>query len=141
MFWPDNIVELFHRFGVLKHFDFLSVDMDSYDWFTLEKVLEAGFEPRVIIMECNTMFDLEDSKAILPPILPGQTWKMWDGTTYQVGGPALIGRDPSRLCSDWLDHDFPVSCSLLCHKDTAQGSISLCLYDIREASMHGKDLL
>ena len=86
MFWPDNIVELFQKFGVLKHFDFLSVDMDSYDWFTLEKVLEAGFEPRVIIMECNTMFDLEDSKAILPPILPGQTWKMWDGTTYQVGG-------------------------------------------------------
>lgn len=84
MFWPDNIIELFQKFGVLKHFDFLSVDMDSYDWFTLEKILDAGFEPRVVIIECNTMFELEDSKTILPPILPGQTWKMWDRTTYQV---------------------------------------------------------
>ena len=84
MFWPDNIVELFQEFGVLKHFDFLSVDMDSYDWFMLEKILEAGFEPRVVIIECNTMFDLKDSKTILPPILPGQSWKMWDGSSYQV---------------------------------------------------------
>lgn len=84
MFWPDNIIELFQKFGVLKHFDFLSVDMDSYDWFTLEKIFDAGFEPRVVIIECNTMFELEDSKTILPPILPGQTWKMWDRTTYQV---------------------------------------------------------
>ena len=84
MFWPDNIVELFQEFGVLKHFDFLSVDMDSYDWFMLEKILEAGFEPRVVIIECNTMFDLTDSKTILPPVLPGQTWKMWDGSSYQV---------------------------------------------------------
>ena len=84
MFWPDNIVELFRKFGVLKHFDFLSADMDSYDWFMLEKILEAGFEPRVVIIECNTMFDLTDSKTILPPVLPGQTWKMWDGSSYQV---------------------------------------------------------
>ena len=84
MFWPDNIVQLFQKFGVLKHFDFLSVDMDSYDWFVLEKILEAGYEPRAIIIECNTMFELNDSKAILPPIKPGETWNMWDRTTYQV---------------------------------------------------------
>ena len=89
MFWPDNIIELFQKFGVLKHFDFLSVDMDSYDWFMLEKILEAGYEPRVVIIEANTMFDLADSKTILPPVLPGQTWKMWDGTSYQVLG--LLG--------------------------------------------------
>ena len=83
MFWPDNIVELFQRFEVREQFDLLSVDMDSYDWFILEAVLEAGFSPRVIIIECNTMFELEDSKSIRPPG-PGQTWSMWDGTRYQV---------------------------------------------------------
>ena len=86
MFWPDNIIELFQKFEVLKYFDFLSVDMDSYDWFMLEKILEAGYEPRVVIIEANTMFDLADSKTILPPAMPGQTWKMWDGTSYQVLG-------------------------------------------------------
>ena len=83
MFWPDNIVELFERFEVSDQFDLLSVDMDSYDWFILEKVLEAGYKPRVIIIECNTMFELEDSKSIRPPG-PGETWNMWDGTRYQV---------------------------------------------------------
>ena len=81
MFWPDNIVELFQRFEVKDQFDLLSVDMDSYDWFILEKILEAGYKPRVIIIECNTMFDLEDSKTIRPPG-PGETWSMWDGTRH-----------------------------------------------------------
>ena len=49
----------------------------------------------------------------------------------------LIGRGPSRLCSDWLDHQH-----------TAQGTIrisclELCLYGIgiRVNSMHWKNLL
>ena len=53
MFWPDNILQLFQRFGVKKQFDLLSVDMDSYDWFMLEKILDGGYKPRVIIMEFN----------------------------------------------------------------------------------------
>ena len=67
MFWPDNIIELFRRFEVREHFDLLSVDMDSYDWFILERILEHDYRPRVIIIECNTMFDLEDSKSVMPP--------------------------------------------------------------------------
>ena len=51
MFWPDNIIELFRRFEVREHFDLLSVDMDSYDWFILERILEHGYRPRVIIIE------------------------------------------------------------------------------------------
>ena len=84
MFWPYNIVELFQTFEVKKQFDLLSVDMDSYDWFTLEKILEAGYRPRVVVVECNTMFDLEDSKSVMPP-QQGQTWNMWDGTRHMVG--------------------------------------------------------
>ena len=48
MFWPDNILELLTRFGVRREFDLLSVDMDSYDWWMLEKILEGGYRPRVI---------------------------------------------------------------------------------------------
>merc|ERR1712156_150036 len=81
MFWPSNIVQLFQRFGVKTHFDLLSVDMDSYDWFILEAILEAGYEPRVIIIECNVMFDLTDSKSVMPPPV-GQTGNMWDKTRH-----------------------------------------------------------
>ena len=50
IFWPDNIVQLFREFRVKTHFDLLSVDMDSYDWFMLERILEAGYKPRVVII-------------------------------------------------------------------------------------------
>ena len=83
MFWPDNIVQLFREFRVKTHFDLLSVDMDSYDWFILEAILEAGYEPRVIIIECNVMFDLTDSKSVMPPPV-GQTGNMWDKTRHMV---------------------------------------------------------
>ena len=55
MFWPSNIVQLFQEFGVKTHFDLLSVDMDSYDWFMLERILEAGYKPRVMIIIVNIL--------------------------------------------------------------------------------------
>ena len=48
MFWPNNILELFAKNQVKREFDLLSVDMDSYDWWILEKILEGGYRPRVI---------------------------------------------------------------------------------------------
>ena len=48
VFWPDNILELFTRFSVSREFDLLSVDMDSYDWWMVERILEGGYRPRVI---------------------------------------------------------------------------------------------
>ena len=67
MFWPDNIVDLFVKYGVKKRFDFLSVDVDGYDWFVLESILLAGYSPRVVMAEYNANFDPEDSKSIRPP--------------------------------------------------------------------------
>ena len=55
MFWPDNIVQLFREVRVKTHFDLLSVDMDSYDWFMLERILEAGYKPRVMIIIVNIL--------------------------------------------------------------------------------------
>ena len=101
MFWPDNIIELFRRFEVREHFDLLSVDMDSYDWFMLEKILEHGYRPRVVIIECNTMFELEDSKSVMPPG-PGQEWKMWDGTRYMVYSINSTGSHLNRLIVQYI---------------------------------------
>ena len=53
IFWPDNIISLFEKFGVKKKFDFLSVDTDSYDFFMVEAILAAGYRPRVIATEIN----------------------------------------------------------------------------------------
>ena len=60
-----------------KRFDFLSVDTDSYDFFMVEAILmvgvtlatstQGGFRPRVIMVEYNANFELDEAKSILPP--------------------------------------------------------------------------
>ena len=82
IFWPDNIVELFQRFQVKKTFDLLSVDTDSYDFFMVEAILEAGYQPRVVIVEYNANFEITEARSILPPKV-GELWQTWDGSTYQ----------------------------------------------------------
>ena len=67
IFWPDNILSLFEKFGVQKEFDFLSLDVDSYDWFMLEAILNGGYSPRVIICEYNSNFEIHEAKSIMPP--------------------------------------------------------------------------
>ena len=54
IFWPNNIVGLFEKFGMKKEFDLLSVDTDSYEWFMLEAILVGGYRPRVIVTEGNS---------------------------------------------------------------------------------------
>ena len=49
-------------------FDLLSVDTDSYEFFMLEAILEAGYVPRVIIVEYNANFDITEAKSIMPPV-------------------------------------------------------------------------
>ena len=89
MFWPSNIVQLFQEFGVKTHFDLLSVDMDSYDWFMLERILEAGYRPRVIVVEINININMDEAKSIMPPP-PGEPYKMNDSTRYFVRGEPMI---------------------------------------------------
>ena len=72
----NNIVQLFREFRVKTHFDLLSVDMDSYDWFILERILEAGYRPRVIVVEININMNMDEAKSILPPP-PGEPYKMF----------------------------------------------------------------
>ena len=83
IFWPDNIVEIFQRFKVKKTFDLLSVDTDSYEFFMLEAILEAGYQPRVIIVEYNANFEMLEARSILPPGV-GQPWRRWDFSAYHV---------------------------------------------------------
>ena len=83
IFWPDNIVEIFQRFKVKKTFDLLSVDTDSYEFFMVEAILEAGYQPRVIIVEYNANFEMLEARSILPPG-GGQHWRRWDFSAYHV---------------------------------------------------------
>eukprot|EP00808_Paulinella_micropora_P025383 g43002.t1 len=62
-----NIVSLFCKHQVPTTFDLLSVDTDCFDFWLTKKILEAGYQPRVIINEVNTANYLIDPVAILEP--------------------------------------------------------------------------
>ena len=67
MFWPNTIIGLFEKYKVLKEFDLLSVDTDSYDFFMLEEILKNDYKPRVIIVEYNANFEIVEARSIMPP--------------------------------------------------------------------------
>jgi hypothetical protein len=49
---PDNVIPLLQAHGVPKNFGFLSLDIDSFDYFVLAKIL-SQFRPALICAEIN----------------------------------------------------------------------------------------
>lgn len=72
MVTPANVVQLLHGHGIKTNFEFLNLDIDSYDYFVLEALL-GHFRPAVICTEIN--------EKIPPPIkftvkwAPGHSWQ------------------------------------------------------------------
>ena len=56
---PANVVELLESHGIGRGFDLLSIDIDSYDYFVLDPILEH-FRPSLVVTEIN--------EKIPPPI-------------------------------------------------------------------------
>lgn len=56
---PENVVGLLRAHGVAEQFDLLSLDIDSYDYWVLDRVL-AELRPRLVVTEIN--------EKIPPPI-------------------------------------------------------------------------
>lgn len=56
---PQNIAGLLNSLGVPKNFDYLNIDVDSYDLSILREMLEADFKPSMISMEVNENFPPE----------------------------------------------------------------------------------
>lgn len=55
----SNIGAIFRRYNVPVSPDYLSVDMDSHDWFVALGIFEAGYRPRVITFEFNLNYVTE----------------------------------------------------------------------------------
>ncbi|CAE7189108.1 unnamed protein product [Symbiodinium sp. CCMP2456] len=48
---PSNVVQIFQENNVPHHFDLLSLDTDGYEWLLWLKLNEAGYAPRVVVLE------------------------------------------------------------------------------------------
>lgn len=71
---PDNVLPALKRWGTLKGFDFLNIDIDSFDLDILEKIVPE-YKPRVICTEFNGSLNPEKSIK-----LKYETGYTWDGT-------------------------------------------------------------
>jgi hypothetical protein len=53
---PENVVQLFQGMQVPNSFEYLNIDVDSYDLSILRELLDAGYKPSIISMEINEKF-------------------------------------------------------------------------------------
>jgi hypothetical protein len=81
---PVNVVSLFEASGVPQDFDFLSLDIDGYDYFVLEQILEK-YRPTVVLAEIN--------EKIPPPI---RFTVKWDAN-YGWSNDHLYGQSIAQI--------------------------------------------
>jgi hypothetical protein len=82
----DNIVEEFVKHGVLREMDYLSIDVDSVDFWLLKSILDPSspFRPRVMSVEFNINFSPDMMVSMEPK------WHAWTGrSVYGASAGAL----------------------------------------------------
>jgi hypothetical protein len=77
---PTNLIEYMGKYNIPKIFDAFDIDIDGYDFFVVKEMLKNGYLPRVLSLECNTIF---------PPGLIYTTLynegAFWAGNTHFLG--------------------------------------------------------
>jgi hypothetical protein len=53
---PDNVVQLLEGYQVPRKFEYLNIDIDSYDLSVLRALIDYGFRPKIVSMEINEKF-------------------------------------------------------------------------------------
>ncbi|CAE7208991.1 unnamed protein product [Symbiodinium natans] len=127
--FQNNIVDLFKKYKVPKDLGYLSVDMDSHDFFVLKSILNGGYRPALFTAEYNANYGGKPiAITMLDPTLPtgevpkGFEFKFsgcsWGASAYALNmlaeehGYKLIGRvDILDLCflrKDLISPDWEV---------------------------------
>lgn len=86
---PDNILDIFKIHNVPQNFGFLSLDIDSYDYYVLKEILKK-YKPDIICAEIN--------EYIPPPICLALKY------TDKITG--MVGQSISMLNALLLENDY-----------------------------------
>ena len=57
--YSHNIVALLEKYGVPKHLDYVSIDVDSTDIWLVEALLRSSYRPRIISAEFNPNYPFD----------------------------------------------------------------------------------
>ena len=79
----DNIIEIFEKKNIKKNLDILTVDIDSFDYYLVEKLLDFNYNPKLMIVEYNPALGLD--KKLSYPLNPKKiTNKKQYGASYKA---------------------------------------------------------
>jgi hypothetical protein len=85
----DNVVNLFEKYNVPKHFQYLCVDIDSNDFYCVDEILK-NYKTDIIVCEYNgTHLPTEDK------VVKYKSTQVWDGSNYM--GTSLLAI--TKLCN------------------------------------------
>jgi len=122
---PDNVLTFFEGFNIPKDFGFLSLDIDSYDYYVLEKILEK-YTPAFICTEIN--------ENIFPPVCYALKYQNMNRIPLKLLGQSismveklLQSKNYSLICLEY-NNLFAVRNDLICHLKSFQPKKSTELY-------------
>jgi len=86
---PDNVVGVFDKHGVPKDSDYVSIDIDSCDLGVFLNLTARHYRPRVLTVEYNSAYELDQSKTIRCELPTGEKFS-WPSLGYgQLYGSSL----------------------------------------------------
>ena len=68
---PHTIGATLRHFGVRRDVDYISVDFDSFDAWTMMAIVRAGFRPRVFTVEYNAGYPHNSTMLMAHPAMDG----------------------------------------------------------------------
>jgi len=86
-----GIVDVLGRYGIPRDFDALKIDIGSLDYVILEGVLDGGYRPKIVMVECNMDIPpplewyIEDVGFVYEPM------RVVKGGYYGASASALFG--------------------------------------------------
>lgn len=113
---PENVAELLERYEVPDNFDFLSLDIDSIDYYVLEALLQAGYSPRALVTEYNGSYGPVLPVVVRYPVEPGKMWGDYYGASLAAfyyllrdHGYRLVYCEKNGVNAFWVRDDLVIN--------------------------------
>ena len=102
----NNTISLFQKYHVPQHFDVLSLDIDTYDFWVLAELLAGGYRPRIVTVEVNPTLCVNRQKVTmrefsrlnnLPLTVGHPNMTNMNGPRYGFDGSRYYGANPKAF--------------------------------------------
>jgi hypothetical protein len=97
----ENINQIFEKYEVPKKFDFLSIDIDSNDYWVWKAL---NYEANLVLIEYNPNFSTDQSVALKYD--PNRVWEKNVAFSASFSAMVKLGEEKGYIPVDHLGHDI-----------------------------------